>query len=1054
MAGDVATTTASGDDPEVATRPTPRAGAGTTLRRARERVRDAVPRGGALPEDTWRRRHRGILVLLWLHVPAVVLFALARGETLAHGLLESAAVAAPALVATSLRRHRRLTTTVAALGLLTASAVLVHLSGGVIEVHFHFFVMVGVIVLYQDWVPFLVAIAYVVLHHGALGALAPEEVYNHSAALNDPWKWAVVHGGFILGMSVAGIAAWRLNEALRHATLEREQQLAEAQQVANLGSWEWEIAADRVTWSDQQYRLFGVEPDEFHATYQSVLSRVERADRQLFDDTISRAYRDCAGFALDFRVVLPGGEVRWLHGRGDVVEASGGRPVRMCGTTQDITERKQGEQALRTSEERYRRIVETTRDGVWMLDAGHRTTFVNGRMAEMLGHEVDEMLGTTLFDHMHAEDRALARGTFVRRAAAGEDQHDYRFRRKDGTELWALVSTRSLLDDDDSFAGALAMVSDITARKRAEQQLAHQALHDPLTGLPNRALLFDRLDQGIRRSERSDRRLAVLFLDLDRFKVVNDGLGHSAGDQLLVAVAHRLRSAARPMDTVARFGGDEFVVLCEDLPDEDAASALAERLATTIRQPVSVGEREVTVTVSTGIATAKGRGAEPEALLRDADAAMYQAKERGRARHEVFDAVMRNRVVERLETEGALRRALERGELRLVYQPEVSLRDGSVTGVEALLRWEHPERGLLGPEAFISLAEETGLIVPIGSWVLVEACRRLQQWQADHAQLSSLVVWVNLSARQLAEPDLTDVVAKSLAEAGLDPAHLGLELTESAVMQDTEAVGVTLARLKALGVQVAVDDFGTGFSSMNYLKQFPVDILKVDRSFVAGLGRDPGDSAIVAAVIGLAQSLGLAAIAEGVETFEQLAALHALGCDRAQGYYFSRPQPAAAMERALVERVAAGSGSLGGGVGEGGRRSRAVAPARVLVCDDEETTRFLYRTAFEEAGALVAEAADGDQCLAVAARQRPDLVLLDALMPNRDGLSVLADLRRLHPSATVVVVTAFRAGEVVERSRALGADDCMDKVSLLTNLDQVVDDYVRAAAGPAVPTTR
>jgi diguanylate cyclase (GGDEF)-like protein len=427
-------------------------------------------------------------------------------------------------------------------------------------------------------------------------------------------------------------------------------------------------------------------------------------------------------------------------------------------------------------------------------------------------------------------------------------------------------------------------------RRQAETELAHQALHDPLTGLPNRALLMDRLDQAAARALRQPVPLTVLFLDLDRFKVVNDGLGHSAGDELLRVVAHRLVEAVRPGDTVARFGGDEFVILCETLPGEEAAVALARRVADTLSHPVTIAGRDVAITASIGIVVADDAAlTSPEELLRDADTAMYQAKERGRSRHEVFDAPARKRVMDRLDTEVALHRALERDEFRIWYQPEVALDDGRIVGLEALLRWEHPEWGVQLPGQFLQLAEETGLILPIGEWALEEACRQAVAVRAARPELSSVVVWVNLSARQLTQPDLVAVIARVLADTGTDPALLGLEITETVLMEDLEALGETLGRLRDLGVRLAIDDFGTGFSSLSWLRQFPVDVLKVDRSFVAGVIGTDGDHAIVDAVVGLARSLEMVAVAEGVETRAQAAALRALGCDVAQGFYFCRP---------------------------------------------------------------------------------------------------------------------------------------------------------------------
>ena len=431
-------------------------------------------------------------------------------------------------------------------------------------------------------------------------------------------------------------------------------------------------------------------------------------------------------------------------------------------------------------------------------------------------------------------------------------------------------------------------------RKRYEARLAYQAQHDPLTDLPNRTLFLEFLQLALARTRRRHDTFAVLFFDLDRFKVVNDSLGHDAGDELLVALARRLRGVVRPGDTVARFGGDEFTVLCDDLPlasARDYATDVAERLLQTIRRPFLLDGEEQFLSASIGIALA-GPGTErPEGLLRDADAAMYRAKERGKDRWELFDELMRATARERHETENALHRALERNELRVHYQPVVSLHDRSCIGAEALVRWAHPDRGLLAPAQFIDLAEETGLILPAGRWVIEEACRRSREWRMEHGP--GFVVSVNLSSRQLSNPDLVEHVRSALDDTGADAAGLCFEITENVLMDDAEATMGAITAVKRLGVGLSIDDFGTGYSSLGYLKRFPVGAVKVDRSFIDGLGSDPEDSAIVAAVIGLGHALGLTVIAEGVETDRQLAELAVLGCDAAQGYLFARPGPGA-----------------------------------------------------------------------------------------------------------------------------------------------------------------
>jgi diguanylate cyclase (GGDEF)-like protein len=423
--------------------------------------------------------------------------------------------------------------------------------------------------------------------------------------------------------------------------------------------------------------------------------------------------------------------------------------------------------------------------------------------------------------------------------------------------------------------------------------MAHRVLHDPLTDLPNRTLFFDRLELALARLRRHQTSIAVLFIDLDNFKVVNDSLGHSAGDKLLVELGGRLRCAIRPSDTIARFGGDEFVVLCEDITDARDAVLVGERIIEATANPFTLEGREMYVTTSVGVALAIGSDATPETLLRDADAAMYRAKERGPGRVEVFDEAMRTRILERLDLENGLRRALHNDEFLVYYQPEVSMSDSRMVAVEALVRWEHPERGLLEPIDFIPLAEETGLIVEIGAWVLQQACAQVAKWRAAGTDLG---VAVNVSARQLAHPDLVDVVRAALESTGLPAEALCLEITESAVMRDPESALATLAQIKRLGVKIAIDDFGVGFSSLSQLKELlPLHALKVDRSFISGIADDDRNSAIVAAVVMMATTLGVTAIAEGVETEAQVVQARALGCDLSQGFFFTQPEPAAVL---------------------------------------------------------------------------------------------------------------------------------------------------------------
>ena len=433
-------------------------------------------------------------------------------------------------------------------------------------------------------------------------------------------------------------------------------------------------------------------------------------------------------------------------------------------------------------------------------------------------------------------------------------------------------------------------------RKALEMQMAHKAMHDGLTELPNRTLFQDRLKHAVMRAKRHDSLLGVMFIDLDGFKPINDGLGHDVGDLLLKALGRRLQEGLRASDTAARFGGDEFMVLCEDVADEQHVISIAERLQGAIAEPFMIDGHELSVSSSMGIVVSSGHDEGAESLVRNADAAMYRAKRQGVA-YEVFDDGMRSRVRARARTESDLHRAIEEREFRLLYQPQVDLRSGHIVGLEALLRWDHPERGVVEPSEFLWLAEETGLITKIGEFALRQSCLQARAWGAHSG--SPLQVSVNLSARQHRDPGLVDLVERILTETRTEPESLCLEITESVVVNDAESAGATLRALKGLGVKLSIDEFGTGHSSLGSLKRIPLDMLKVDRSFVSGLGTDTEDAAIVTAIINLAHSLGLATVADGVENKEQVDELRTLGCDVGQGFYFARPRPSDAIAALL-----------------------------------------------------------------------------------------------------------------------------------------------------------
>jgi diguanylate cyclase (GGDEF)-like protein/PAS domain S-box-containing protein len=734
----------------------------------------SLPRGKTLPPRVWARRHRTLVWLVFAHAIALPLFGLAQGYGLVHVMLDAAPIAFFGWAATLSSRSQRFRSSMVAMGLLTSSAILVHLWGGQIEAHFHFFVMVTILATYEEWLPYLIALAYVVLHHGTVGVLDSHSAYSHQAAYDHPWKWAAIHGGFIVALCIANVVGWRMNEDLR--------------------------------------------------------------------------------------------------------------------------------EEMRGSEERFRSAFEEAPIGMAIVDGGGMFTRVNRSFSRTTGYTIDELLTMKMAALVPKDRQDEFRETWSER---DKGELERRFVRADGSLGWGLWQRTTTSDGQ-----FLLQCLDISERKHAEQQLELAARADALTGVPNRTRFLELLRESIAIWTPSERQVAVIFLDLDEFKVINDSLGHGAGDRLLSETARRLERVLRPGDSLARFGGDEFTICLGDIADREHALRITERLQGVLRPPfVLDGERRY-LTASVGITLTDRPEADPEALLRDADAAMYRAKELGKARVEVFDDSMRQRAVERLELETSLRGALQRNELRLVYQPKVQLNGERIVGVEALLRWDHPKHGTIPPLKFIPLAEQSGLIVPIGAWVVEEACRAASHWQREFER-DDLIIAVNLSPRQLGSTELVDTVRNAITDSGLAPSTLCLEVTESALMADIAAARETLHELKALGVRLAVDDFGVGHASLKQLKQLlPVDMLKIDKSFVDGLTTDVEDRAIIEAVIILAGSLGLDTVAEGVEDADQAAALRALHCQLAQGYHFSRPVTPDAISALLDAEPAPGLGQV------------------------------------------------------------------------------------------------------------------------------------------------
>ena len=559
---------------------------------------------------------------------------------------------------------------------------------------------------------------------------------------------------------------------------------------------------------------------------------------------------------------------------------------------------------MKDDSERFRSAFDHAAIGMAIVSSEGRWLQVNRSLCGLLGYSSRELMATDFLTITHPDDLGTALSSIkdLLKGKFPSHQMEKRYIHKEGHEVWVLWNVSLARDAYTNAAHLIFQIQDITDRKRAEERLLHDAFHDALTGLPNRALFMDHLGLAIARSKRNaEQKFAVLYLDLDRFKIINDSLGHMIGDQLLVGIARRLEECLRPGDTIARLGGDEFTVLIEDITDDSDTIYVAERIQSELTTPFNLSGREVFTTVSIGIAPGSSNYERAEDILRDADTAMYRAKTLGKARHEIFDKAMHARAMNLLQLETDLRRAIERDEFFVQYQPIVSLETSHLRGFEALVRWKHPERGLISPIDFIPVAEETGLIVQIGDFVLREACQQMQRWHTIFPSDPPMFISVNLSGKQFAQPDLTSEVATILSETGLNPRTLKLEITESVVMDNIETATEMLKQLRSLGVQLSIDDFGTGYSSLSYLHRFPIDTLKIDRSFVTQMSDNNENMEIVRTVVMLAQNLGMDVVAEGVETTEQLSLLQRLGCEFGQGYFFSKPVEASGAEKIIAE---------------------------------------------------------------------------------------------------------------------------------------------------------
>jgi len=687
----------------------------------------------------------------------------------------------------------------------------------------------------------------------------------------------------------------RTEEALRNS----EERFRRAALMSTDLIHEFDRASNRMHWHGDVDRILGFASGEFPRTLEAWQKTIHAEDQPRVAASIARHFESGEPFFEEYRAVKRDGSILHWHHSATLVPGAAGQSDLCIGTVTDVSGRRQIEEALRLSEQRYRTLFERNLAGVYRSTLEGRILDCNESFARIFGYASrEEVLQQAAWDfYVKPEDRQAALAKLLERQTL--TNYELCLKRKDGSLVWVLESENLIEGPDGRLSIIEGTTIDITERKRAEEQVKHLAFHDPLTNLPNRLLFSDRLTLAVAQAHRHNQRLAVLFLDLDRFKVINDSLGHSVGDELLRQVAERIQEYVREGDTVARLGGDEFTLLVPGITAEEDAAKIARKICEAIHDPFWIDGRELFVTTSMGVAVYPSDGHDAETLVRNADSAMYRAKEQGRDNYQLYTPAMNAKAVERLSLESRLRQAVANDELELHFQPFFDLKTTQILGAEALLRWRHPELGLIPPGEFIPIAELSGLIVPIGEWVLRTACAQARKWHEKG--YVGLTVSVNLSSRQFQQADLVSQVTSALAETGLEPDKLDLEITESNAMQNAEQSINTLRGLKKQGVRISMDDFGTGYSSLNYLKRFPIDRIKLDQSFVRDLPGDKDDAAIAMAVIAMGRSLELIVIAEGVETEEQLAFLKDRDCDQLQGFLFSRPLPAEAFETFLRE---------------------------------------------------------------------------------------------------------------------------------------------------------
>ncbi|PWC53148.1 EAL domain-containing protein [Azospirillum sp. TSO22-1] len=725
------------------------------------------------------------------------------------------------------------------------------------------------------------------------------------------WRWLVCRGMAVCDESqqpvrLVGSVADVTERKLAELQLRRsEERYALAAAASNDGLYDWDLATGRVYYAPRWKAMLGFDEHAVGDGPQEWLGRVHEEDLIWLTAALGGAEEDGKPFQIEYRMRDARDTQRWMSCRGIAVKDAAGAPVRIVGSQADVTDRKLAEQQLRLSEERYALAAQGANDGLWDWWLDRDEVYYSPRWKAMLGY-ADDRIGSASrewFSRVHKEDVDGLRAALDLHLAGEREnlQHEFRMHAADGAVLWMLARGLAVRDDSGQPVRLAGSMTDITARKKAEQQLLFDAVHDGMTGLPNRTLLIDRTGLALDRHRRArGKHFALLLIDLDRFKAINDAKGPAIGDLILRTMSRRLEDSRRMGDTLARLSADEFALLLNDVDDVGDALTAARRLAAIVAEPVPLDDHAVVLTASIGVALSATGYDRPEDMLRDAGLAVYRAKQNGRNRVDVFDSTLRRQAMSQMRTEADLRTALERGQLCLFYQPIVSVLTGRIAGFEALMRWRHPKRGLVSPAEFIPLAEECGLIVPMGRWALQEATRQLAGWQARFPRPKPLFMSVNVSSQQFRDDDLLSLVEAALAEHRIPPSSLKLEITESLLMQDPEKCRELMRAIRDLDVRFSIDDFGTGYSSLAYLHKFPADTLKIDRTFVSAISKGESSAAIVQVITTLAAILNMDVVAEGVETETEAEFLRDIVCTYGQGYLWARPEPAEEAEARLV----------------------------------------------------------------------------------------------------------------------------------------------------------